>query len=136
MQFKMNENGFEHKTSFGTLEVSGNEEFGFRPYQLLVSSIAVCSGGVLRKVLQKKRISFSDIELTADVTRNEAGVNEVTDVALHFTIIGTDASRQTIAKALSLATKNCPIVQSVNKSIRITEDFTLRNEVVDSKTCL
>ncbi|TSB48016.1 OsmC family protein [Alkalicoccobacillus porphyridii] len=125
MHFKMTEHGFEHTTTFGTLVVSGNEDYGFRPYQLLVSSIAVCSGGVLRKVLQKKRISFKDISITADVTRNEAGVNEVTDIALHFTIKGTDATEDAVAKALALSTKNCPIVQSVNQSIRITETFTL-----------
>ncbi|MDQ0208078.1 OsmC family protein [Alkalicoccobacillus murimartini] len=127
MEFNMTENGFQHKTTFGTLDVSGNEEYEFRPYQLLVSSIAVCSGGVLRKVLQKKRIAYSDITIVAEVTRNEAGVNEVTDVALHFTISGTEASEETIAKALELSIKNCPIVQSVNNSIRITEDFTLDN---------
>ena len=125
MHFNMTEHGFEHTTSFGTIQVSGNEEHGFRPYQLLVSSIAVCSGGVLRKVLQKKRISYTDISITADVSRNEAGVNEVTDIALHFTIKGSDATEETMTKALELSTKNCPIVQSVNKSIRITEDFTL-----------
>ncbi|MBM0067143.1 OsmC family protein [Alkalicoccobacillus gibsonii] len=125
MDFQMTEHGFTHTTSFDTLHVSGDETYGFRPYQLLVSSIAVCSGGVFRKILKKKRISFDDMSLSADVVRNVDGVNEVTDVSLHFVITGTDASESTIQKALDLATKNCPIVQSVNKSIRITETFTL-----------
>lgn len=77
----MTEHGFTLTTSFDTLHVSGNEDYGFRPYQLLVSSIAVCSGGVFRKILKKKRISYDDIVLSADVIRNADGVNEVTDVA-------------------------------------------------------
>ncbi|MEK4565865.1 OsmC family protein [Alkalihalobacillus sp. FSL R5-0424] len=126
MDFQMTEHGFTLTTSFDTLHVSGNEDYGFRPYQLLVSSIAVCSGGVFRKILKKKRISYDDIVLSADVIRNADGVNEVTDVALHFVITGTDVPESTIQKALDLATKNCPIVQSVNKSIRVTETFSLK----------
>ncbi|GAE36423.1 OsmC family protein [Halalkalibacter akibai] len=123
MEFKMKENSFVTELEFGQLEVSGNSDYGFRPFQLLVSSIAVCSGGILRKVLEKKRITYTDIKIKADVTRNAAGVNEVTDIHLHFTIIGADTTDEKIQKALEVTAKNCPIVQSVNKSIRITETF-------------
>ncbi|WP_035344345.1 OsmC family protein [Halalkalibacter hemicellulosilyticus] len=123
MEFKMKENGFQGEFEFGTLDVSGNEEFGFRPFQLLVSSVAVCSGGVLRKVLEKKRITYDDITIQADVTRNEAGANEVTDIHLHFNIVGSSASDQQIEKSLEIAKRNCPIVQSVKDSIQVTESF-------------
>ncbi|BAB04604.1 OsmC family protein [Halalkalibacterium halodurans] len=126
MNFSMRENSFITELDFGTLEVSGNEQYGFRPYQLLVSSIAVCSGGVLRKVLDKMRISYDDMKITADVKRNEQGVNEVTDIALHFSLFGVDASEEKIKKALHVTWKNCPIVQSVKDSIRITETFELK----------
>ncbi|MFC0557485.1 OsmC family protein [Halalkalibacter alkalisediminis] len=123
MEFTMKENSFVTEFEFGTLEVSGNADYGFRPYQLLVSSIAVCSGGVLRKVLDKKRIKYEDIKINANVKRNEAGVNEVTDIHIHFVLVGIDGTDEKIAKALEIATKNCPIVQSVKDSIRITETF-------------
>ena len=58
MEFTMNEHSFSTKLPFGELEVSGNEEYGFRPYQLLVSAVTVCSGGVLRKILNKQRLIF------------------------------------------------------------------------------
>jgi uncharacterized OsmC-like protein len=123
MEFKMKENSFVTDLEFGQLEVSGNAEYGFRPYQLLVSSIAVCSGGVLRKILAKKRISYKDIRIKADITRNEAGANEVTAIHLHFTLIGSNATDDKIKKALEVTTKNCPIVQSVKDSIQISETF-------------
>ncbi|WP_227937995.1 OsmC family protein [Alkalihalobacillus deserti] len=123
MEFTMKENSFVTELEFGQLEVSGNAEYGFRPYQLLVSSIAVCSGGVLRKVLDKKRIGYKDIKIKTDVKRNEAEINEVTDIHIHFVIVGTDATDEKIAKVLEITTKNCPIVQSVKESIRITETF-------------
>jgi len=38
MKFKMTEGGYTTELPYGQLDVSGNEEFGFRPYQLLVST--------------------------------------------------------------------------------------------------
>ncbi|MDT8860948.1 OsmC family protein [Alkalihalobacillus sp. MEB130] len=128
MEYKMMENSFVTDLEFGQLEVSGNADYGFRPYQLLVSSVAVCSGGVLRKILEKKRLSYKDIRIKADVKRNEAGANEVTDIHLHFTLFDVDASDEKLGKIFELTRKNCPIYQSVKDSIRITETYECMNQ--------
>jgi putative redox protein len=125
MEYKMQEGGFYTDLGFGKLEVSGNEEYGFRPFQLLVSSVAVCSGGVLRKLLEKMRIQFDDIHIKADITRNEAEANRVESIFLHFTIRGTDLDVTKIEKAMKLTRKNCSMVQSVQDSIKIEETFEL-----------
>lgn len=123
MEFIMKENGFQTEFEYGTLDVSGNEQYGYRPFQLLVSSVAVCSGGVFRKVLEKKRITYENITIQADVKRNKEGVNEVKDIHLHFIIEGCSATEKQIEKSLEIARKNCPIVQSVQGSIHVTESF-------------
>ncbi|WP_026672726.1 OsmC family protein [Alkalihalobacterium bogoriense] len=128
MKFKMRENGFETNVEYGTLIVSGNEQYGFRPYQLLVSSIAVCSGGVLRKVLTKKRMTYSDIEVTADVTRNENGAQEIQRIHLHFIITGENLDEGKVEKSLDVTRKNCSMVQSVKDSIEITESFEIKKQ--------
>lgn len=59
MEFNMKkEAGFTTNLPYGELHIAGDEEYGFRPYQLMVSSIAACSGGVLRKILEKKESLF------------------------------------------------------------------------------
>mgnify|MGYP005831623355 FL=1 len=64
MEFNMKKDvGFYTELDFGRLDVAGDEQYGFRPYQLLVSSIAVCSGGVLRKILAKMRLDVRDIHI-------------------------------------------------------------------------
>lgn len=63
MKFEMTEHGFVTETEFGTLEISSNEEKGFRPYQLMVSSIAACTGGVMRKILEKSGCLLSLLKL-------------------------------------------------------------------------
>ncbi len=125
MEFSMQEGGFYTDLGFGKLEVSGNEDYGFRPFQLLVSSVAVCSGGVLRKVLERMRIEFDDIHIKADVTRNEEKANRVEAISLHFIIKGTDLNEAKIEKAMKVTRKNCSMVQSVQDSIKIEETFEL-----------
>jgi putative redox protein len=125
MEFKMKEVGFKTEFEYGELHIAGDEAYGFRPYQLLVSSIAVCSGGVLRKVLEKKRLHVEDMTIRADVTRNENEANRIEKIHLHFIIKGENLNQEKVAKSLEVARKNCPMVRSVEGSIEITETFEL-----------
>ncbi|MFB1083331.1 OsmC family protein [Jeotgalibacillus sp. JSM ZJ347] len=122
MEFKMKEGGFTTDLEYGELHISGNEEYGFRPYQLLVSSVAVCSGGVLRKVLERMRMEFTDIKVNTEVERNEKEANRVEKIHMHFTITG-DLKEEKVQKALEVTRRNCSMVQSVKDSIEITESF-------------
>lgn len=123
MKFKMKEVGFTTELEYGELNVAGDEQYGFRPYQLMVSSIAVCSGGVLRTILKKKRMEVEDISLTADVTRNEQEANRIEKIQIHYVIKGKDLAHDKVEQAVELAKKNCPMVQSVKDSIEVTETF-------------
>lgn len=123
MIFKMQEVGFYTDVEFGKLQVAGDEEYGFRPYQLLVSSIAACSGGTLRKILEKKRMKVEDITIKTKVERNESRANRVEKVHLHYLIKGTDLAEEKIRRSIEVAHRNCPIAQSVKGSIEILETF-------------
>ncbi len=127
MEFKMKEVGFTTDLEYGELHVAGDEQYGFRPYQLMVSSIAVCSGGVLKSILKKKRMEIEDIAIKADVTRNEKEANRIEKIHIHYTIKGKDLAEGKIESAIELASKNCPMVQSVKGSIEIEETFELDN---------
>ncbi|WVE37254.1 OsmC family protein, partial [Priestia megaterium] len=94
--------------------------------QLMTSSIAVCSGGVLRKILEKKRISFSDLRIQADVTRNDEKAGRIEKIHLHYTITGEDLPLDKIEKSIELARKNCSMLQSVIDSIEVTETFEIK----------
>lgn len=123
MQYKMREEeAFETEVDFGKLVISGNEQLGYRPFQLLVSAVAVCSGGVLRKVLTKKRISFDDIQIEAEVERNETEANRIEKIHLHFIVTG-ELSDEQLQKSLEVTRKNCSMVQSVKGSIEVIETF-------------
>lgn len=124
MKFEMTENGFETETSFGKLQISAQDEFGFRPYQLLVSSLAVCSGGVLRKILERKRLPAKNITIEVkEVVRNEEIANRVEKVHLHFLIERETIRDEQMEKIMQLTAKNCSMLQSVIDSIEVVETY-------------
>lgn len=125
MKFLMKDGGFTTDLPYGNLDVSGDEEYGFRPFQLLVSSIAVCSGGVLRKILAKKRLKVDDITIDTEVERDPENADRVTKVSMHFTIQGEGLTEEKIHKAMELTRKNCSMVQSVIPTIEVVETFEL-----------
>ncbi|WP_144461173.1 OsmC family protein [Siminovitchia fortis] len=123
MEFKMKEGGFFTELPYGKLDVSGDENYGFRPYQLLVSSLAVCSGGILRNILEKMRLDVQDIQITADAERNKGKANRIEKVHLHFKITGTQLKEEKLERVMELTKKNCAMVQSVEGAIEVAETF-------------
>src|SRR5699024_4434803 len=69
--------GFQTKREFGDLQISSQNEHGYRPNELFVSSIVGCSGLTLQQILEKMRFSFTDIHATADIERNPDKANRI-----------------------------------------------------------
>ncbi|MED1203932.1 OsmC family protein [Heyndrickxia acidicola] len=126
MKFQMQEVGFNIDLEYGNLSVSGNSDYGFRPFQLLIASIAGCSGGVLRAILEKKRINYKDIEIDAEVEREEQEPKRIKKIALTFTISGEDLNEEILEKSVKVAMKNCSMAQSVKDSIEIIEQIKIK----------
>jgi uncharacterized OsmC-like protein len=128
VNFTLTDSGaFQNNFEFGDLFISGNSDIGFRPVELMVSSIAGCSGGVFKKILEKKRIVFTDIEIKASVNRNKQEANKITKIALTYIVEGENLNLQQLQKTLEVALKNCGMVQSVKGSIEIHEKVEIRN---------
>lgn len=94
LQYHMKDQGFQTDAEYGELRISGQGEFGYRPYELMVSSIVGCSGLTLRVILEKMRIEFSDIHVTADTVRNPDIANRIEKIHLTFTIASANATEK------------------------------------------
>lgn len=123
MELKKEERGFVTETAYGSLHVSSDEQQGFRPFQLMATSVAGCSAIVLNKVMAKMRMPCDDIKVSVQVERNEAEANRIERIQLHFVICGQNLKKDKVERAMALARKNCPMVQSVKNSIDVTETF-------------
>ncbi|MCQ6281226.1 OsmC family protein [Bacillus sp. EB600] len=122
------ENGVTNlNTKYGALAVSSDPSQGYKPIELLVSSIVGCSGGILSKVLEKKRIKVNTIRIKTNVERNEQEANKVTRINLHYIIEGENISKEQIRKSLKVTFKNCAMIQTVKGCISINESFEIIN---------
>lgn len=121
MEFTFNENNVTTQFDFGPLTISGDEQYGFRPYQLMVSSIASCSGSVFRQVLKKQRIEIDGLSVAATVTRNEKEANRIEQIDLTFRVKGKNLDKDKLKKSLAVSSKNCAMVRTVENSIKINE---------------
>ncbi len=120
----MTESGFETNLEFGKLTISGDETKGFRPYQLMVSSLVGCSGGVLRKVLEKMRMPVEEMEIDVlEVVRNPEEASRLEKVHIHFKLKGSNLDATKMDRAMALTKKNCSMVRSVDQSMEVIETF-------------
>lgn len=106
---------------YGELSISGNEDYGYRPFQLMVASIVGCSGSVFRKILKKQRLEIEDLTITADVERNPQEANRIERITLHYMIKGYNLNVDKLQRNLELSRKNCSMIRSVESSITIEE---------------
>ncbi|WP_078059878.1 MULTISPECIES: OsmC family protein [Gracilibacillus] len=123
LTYYMTEYGFQVDTEYRDLPVSGQGELGYRPYELMISSIVGCSGLTLRKILEKMRFTFIDIHVSADIVRNPSVANRIQELHLIYTVISSNATEEKLKKALELMNKNCGMIQSVKDSMTITESI-------------
>jgi putative redox protein len=124
LKYIMTENGFETALDFGMLTISSDETKGFRPYQLLVSSLVGCSGGVLRKVCEKMRMPVEEMEIdVVEVIRNPEEASRLEKVHIHFKLKGSNLNATKMERAMTLTKKNCSMVRSVDQSMEVIETF-------------
>lgn len=126
MKFHLTEKGFKSNFNYGDLQISGDEEYGFRPFQLMVSSIVGCSGSVFRKILAKQRIEIENMEILAEVKRNPHEANRIEKIILQYIVQGEKLDQKKLQKSLAIARKNCAMVQSVVGSIDIEETIKIK----------
>lgn len=110
------------------LAISSDPLKGFKPIELLISSIVGCSSGIFSKVLEKKRIEVSDIRIKASVERNHEEANKVTRIDLHFIVEGNNIPEEQIKKTMEVTVKNCGMIQTVIGSVEIRESFEIVNK--------
>src|SRR5690625_5088174 len=127
MEYLFKEDRVEANLSHGTLIVSRDEKIGFRPYELLVSSIAGCSGSVFKQIFEKQRMDVKEFKITTEVDRNEEKANRVGNIILTFHLKGTDLNEQKLRKNLTISQKHCSMVQSVQGAITIEEKLNIQN---------
>ncbi|MDV2581849.1 OsmC family protein [Alkalibacillus haloalkaliphilus] len=121
MKFNVTDQHITTDLEYDQLVISGDESEGFRPFQLMVSSLAGCSVLVYKRILQKQKVEYDEMTVEAEVKRSDDAVNKIEKVNLHFKVTGEDLNEEKLQKSLNTASKNCSMVQSVVPTIEVKE---------------
>lgn len=125
MKFYVNDVNISTKFNFGELVISGDENGGFRPFELMIASIVGCSGSVFQKILKKQRTHVEDLYIQAEVRRNPEDANRIEWIRLNYTVKGHNLNIDRLYKNLELSRKNCSMIHSVEQCITIEESINI-----------
>ncbi|MGX7197557.1 OsmC family protein [Enterococcus olivae] len=98
------------------------KEQGYSPVQMLVSAVAACGGYVYESVLENSKVPFSlkkiEVHYTRDDERRARPIQSI-QICFHAEIAETYQSKA--IRCLKLVSPNCPVIQSIDPAIQVTE---------------
>lgn len=102
----------------------GEKGSGPTPLQMLLGSLAVCSGSTIALVLGKMQKPVSGLQVTARGQRRDEHPTVLTEIALEFSLSGADLDSASVARALTIAEEQlCPVWAMLKGSTPITASF-------------
>lgn len=120
MEFIIENNHIKGNLGFGEIAIAPNETDGYRPYELFISSLAGCSGTLLRTILTKRRMTFEKINMEVSAVRNPDEANRIEQLSLSACVYTEEPlTSQQAEKIAHLVLKNCGMIQSVIQSIDV-----------------
>jgi putative redox protein len=102
---------------------------GLTPLQLLLASLAGCSGNALAILLRKAKQPVAGIEVRARGDRREQHPTVLTSIALEFLVRGAGVDPEAVALALRASEeKICPVWAMLKGGTPITASFRVVDE--------
>ena len=102
---------------------------GFSPMELLLVSVAGCTGMDVIDILRKKRQAVTGFEVQVTGTRAEDYPRKFTAIRIHFVVTGRQVDPEAVRRSIELSeTKYCSVAATVSGTAKITTDFEIRAE--------
>ena len=107
----------------------GGSNAGIRPKELLLLSLAGCTGADVSAILQKKRVKLDGFEIQISAESTEAHPKVYTKIDLDFVFYGKDLKEKDLERAIQLSQNTyCGVTAMLQKSIEITHSVTIKEE--------
>jgi putative redox protein len=107
----------------------GGSDAGIRPKELILISLAGCTGSDVASILQKKRVKLDGFEMniTADVAEEHPQV--FTKINLEYVFYGKNLPVKEIERAIELSqTKYCSVTAMLQKAMPIEHTYRIVEE--------
>lgn len=103
----------------------GHGEQDTSPVELLATSISSCSFGVMRIILENRKITYDDLRVDVDWLMEDEKPNIVREVKVHFKIKNPSTDIEVLGRVLNQTIKSCTVIQSVKAAIKIDEKLSI-----------
>ena len=111
------------------IDVKGDRKSAPTPMEMLLVSVAACTGADVISILEKKRQNVSDYKIEISGDRRDEHPRAFTKFHVHHIVYGRDVSEQAVASAVELSdTKYCSVAATVRPAAEITTSF----EIIES----
>ena len=101
MNFTADING--HKIEIDTDEAGGGKNIGTRPKALMLASLAGCTGFDVVSILNKMRVNFSNLSISADGHLTDTEPKIYDEVTINYTIKVSKEDESKVEKAVNLS---------------------------------
>ena len=99
---------------------------GPTPLQMILTSLAVCSGSTLALVLGQMGQTVEGLELEARGQRSDTHPTVLTEISLEFLLDGSDLQCEAVQRALTVAEEQlCPVWAMLKPGTSITASYRL-----------
>lgn len=115
----------DHEVMIDYIPPLGNDD-GFMPTELLLISLAGCSGHTVMFLLQKMGKTLEGLDVQAVGQRREEHPTVFTDIELQYRFKGDQLDAPTVEKAISLSEETyCPVWAMLKNSVSISWTYTI-----------
>jgi putative redox protein len=111
------DHAFESKLEQNVFQIDGNRKEGPNPKALLLSAIAACSGIDVVDILEKMRVSFSDLVIDVETEQTTEHPRVFKDIWVFYKIKTAEENEDKVRKAIELSLeKYCGVSAMLRKN--------------------
>ena len=111
------DHAFESKLELNVFQIDGNRKEGPNPKALLLSAIAACSGIDVVDILEKMRVSFSDLTIDVETEQTDEHPRVFKDIWVTYKIKTGEENEDKVKKAIELSLdKYCGVSAMLRKN--------------------
>lgn len=96
---------------------------GFKPMELLLASLAACTGSVVASLLRRQNQPVAGVEVEARGQRRDEHPTVFTAIALEFVVRGEGIQPHAVERAIAHADRLCPVLAMLTPGTPVTTSF-------------
>jgi putative redox protein len=120
---------FGHKIVTDASKADGGDESGYKPSEMLLFSLAGCTGIDIVRILEKQKQQLTALEIELVGQQPDEYPKPLEAIEIKFTARGKNLDPQKVARAIELSEqKYCTVGLTLQNKIKITSSYKVVNE--------